>query len=140
MPDTPQLTIEGREEHCTAPEAPAPVPAAHDRLFTAPTTIRGQLVLEGRAAMTALHYDGAARPITRDEAERIAAAEYASRGCGMLSAGSDGGMHWRGNAYSPGAARGWAEEKARALVRKIMAGECTHTVFYDRFRDTFYSG
>jgi len=89
---------------------------------------------------TAPHYDNAPRAITHAEAARIAADEYSSRGCAMLSGGADGGMHWRGDAYSPGAARGWAQEKARALVRKIMAGECQYTVFYDRARDTFYRG
>lgn len=42
MPDTPQLTIEGREERTTAPHAPRSEQAP---LFTAPQTIRGQLNL-----------------------------------------------------------------------------------------------
>ena len=89
---------------------------------------------------TPLHYDGASRAITHAEAERIAGDEYDSRGCQMLSRGADGGIHLRGDAYSPGAARGWADEQAGKLTRKIMAGECQFTVFYDRARDTFYCG
>lgn len=58
----------------------------------------------------------------------------------MLSGGADGGMHYRGEAYSAGAARGWADEKARAHVRRILAGEARYTVFYDRARDAFYCG
>jgi hypothetical protein len=88
----------------------------------------------------ALHYDNAPRAIAHAEAARIAADEFSSRGRGMLSRGSDGGMHWRGDAYSAGAARGWAAESGRTLVRKIMAGECRFTIFYDRARDTFYCG
>jgi hypothetical protein len=90
--------------------------------------------------MTTPHYDGSPRPITPNEAQRIAGDEYASNGRAMLSRGSDGGMHFRGDAYSPAAARGWVDEQARALVRRIMTGECQHTIFYDRHRDAFYSG
>lgn len=90
--------------------------------------------------MDALRYDGAPRPITEPEAEAIASGEYAHRGTAMLSMGSDGGMHYRGDAYSPGAARGWAEERRRAMVRRIMAGRCRFTIFYDGARDAFYSG
>ncbi len=89
---------------------------------------------------SALAYDGAPRPITLREAEAIAEREYDSRGCAMLSGGADGGMHHRGAAYSPGAARGWAEEKRRGMVRRIMAGECRWTIFYDSHRDYFYCG
>lgn len=42
MTDTPQLTIEGREERTAAPPAPH---AQQAPLFTAPQTIRGQLNL-----------------------------------------------------------------------------------------------
>lgn len=87
-----------------------------------------------------LNYDGASRPITLTEAEIIAAAEYTSRGTSCLSRGSDGGMHFRQSVYSEGAARGWAAEKGRAFVRRIMAGEAPHSVFYDRARDSFYCG
>lgn len=45
MPDHPQLTIEGREERCSARVAPVSVPAAPARLFAAPQTIRGQLAM-----------------------------------------------------------------------------------------------
>lgn len=116
---------------------------------TAPASYAGPLVYgsglvfaaqDAWEAFYALRYDGAPRDITTREAEAVAAREYDSRGCAMLSGGSDGGMHWRGDAYSAGAARGWAEEKRRAMVRRIMAGECRWTIFYDRHRDAFYCG
>lgn len=91
-------------------------------------------------AASCLRYDRAPRAVTHAEAAAIAADEYAARGRGMYSRGADGGMHWRGDAYSAGAAEGWRGEQARGFVRKIMAGEARHTIFYDRARDTFYCG
>jgi hypothetical protein len=80
----------------------------------------------------------APRPITRPEAEAIAADEYAHRGRMMLSMGADGGTHYRGDAYSEAAARGWRDEKRRRLAARIMRGECPHTLTYGRGRDRFY--
>jgi hypothetical protein len=85
-------------------------------------------------------YDGAPRAITHGEAIAIAAGEYDYHGTTCLHRGADGGMHFNQTVYSEGAARGWAGEKRRALVRKIMRGDARHTVFYDRARDRFYCG
>jgi hypothetical protein len=89
-------------------------------------------------------YDGAPRPISPREAATIAADEYGyrrgDRDWMLLSRGSDGGMHYRGPAYSEGAARGWCNEKARGLTRRILAGEGRYMVFFDRARDRYYLG
>jgi hypothetical protein len=92
-------------------------------------------------------YDDAPRPITREEAEAIAIAEYTYRPNAAdsfrwlcVSVGADGGYHLRDTAYSEAAARGWVAEKRRALVRRILAGECRYTIFYNRARDAYYSG
>ena len=89
----------------------------------------------------ALHYDGAPRPITGEEAKTIAHAEYV-RGYDGIACyrGADGGRH----AFSP-IRRGqdaitYLNVKRADLRRRIMDGECTHTIFYDRARDTFYCG
>lgn len=40
-----QLTVDGREVPATAPQPVHSAPAAPDRLFTAPQTVRGQLAM-----------------------------------------------------------------------------------------------
>lgn len=91
------------------------------------------------ALAEARHYDGAPRPITDEEAKIIAHAEYV-RGYDGIACyrGADGGFH----AFSP-IRRGqdaiaYLNVKRADLRRRIMAGECTHTIFYDRARDVFY--
>lgn len=102
-----------------------------DRLFNASQGIKGQTAvgLEEAGYREAARYPAPVGVVTREEAVAAAESEYGYRGCMMLSRGSDGGMHYRGDAYSPAAARGWAEEKRRGLVRRILAGECTHTLY-----------
>jgi hypothetical protein len=68
-------------------------------------------------------------------AERLAGEEYSYRrsefgGYMLLSRGSDGGMHYRGPAYSAAAARGWCEEHRRSLARRIMSGEIDGTLVF----------
>jgi hypothetical protein len=92
---------------------------------------------------SALHYDGAPRPITEDEARAIAHAEYVfGRGPNGVACyrGADGGLH----AFSP-TRRGqdavvYLNHKRADMRERIMAGKCSHTIFYDRARDTFYCG
>jgi hypothetical protein len=94
--------------------------------------------------MPDLHYDGAPRPITEDEARDIAHAEYVIRSSGTdhlcLSRGADGGMHLRQSFTRSQAAILWTNTRRRDLRERIMAGKCTATIFYDRARDTFYCG
>ena len=80
----------------------------------------------------------APRPIRREEAQQLAEEEYAHRGDMMLSMGADGGMRYRGTAYSEAAARGWRDEKRRKLAAKIMRGEIRASLTFDRARDRFY--
>lgn len=92
---------------------------------------------------TTLHYDGAPRAITEEEAKTIAHAEYiigrGSDGCAMYR-GSDGGYY----PFSPLRRRqdaiSYVNVKRADLRRRIMAGECTHTIFYNAARDEFYCG
>lgn len=93
----------------------------------------------------ALCYDGAPRAITEAEAVAIAEREYGYRHSHrdaawiLLSMGADGSWHHRGSVASETAARDWAAEKRAAFVSRILAGECTFTIFYDSSRDRFYS-
>lgn len=86
-----------------------------------------------------LAYDGAPRPITEEEARTIAHAEYviSSRGAAMYR-GSDGGFYPFDPLRLRQDAVQYVNAKRRALRDQIMAGECTHTVFYNAARDTFY--
>lgn len=126
-----QLTMDGREEDI------APV-HEQPRMFEFPKTSRGQLNMPD----VSLNYNDSPRPITQAEAEAIAEGEYGWRhscdGWIIWCRGSDGGTHFADTAYSEGSARGAAEERRRGLARRIMAGQCQHTVFYDRARDRFY--
>jgi hypothetical protein len=91
-----------------------------------------------------LKYDGAPREITAEEAKTIAHEEYVLRrsyGRHMVfSRGADGGMHLRytSNSRSGQDAVVWMNTRRQDLRTRIMAGECTHTIFYNRARDTFY--
>lgn len=89
-------------------------------------------------------YDGAPRPITEDEAKQIARDEYQlskSRGQHVcLSRGADGGMHVRETFERPLAAVVWVNARRQDLVRRLLAGDCTHTCFYDRARDRYWLG
>jgi muramidase (phage lysozyme) len=90
--------------------------------------------------MTDLHYDNAPRPITEDEAKTIAHEEYVlQRGYAAYS-GADGGYHLFEPLRQRQDAVTYINVKRADLRRRIMAGECTHTVFYDRARDKFYMG
>ena len=92
-------------------------------------------------SLAGLHYDGAPRPITEDEAKTIAHAEYV-RGFDGIACyrGADGGTH----AFSP-IRRGqdaimYLNVKRADLRRRIMSGEAEYIIFYDSARDTFYCG
>lgn len=92
-----------------------------------------------------LHYDGAPRAITADEAKRIAHEEWTLVGprygqYRALSRGSDGGMHVRETFSRGQLAVTWVNVRRQDLRERIMGGKCTHTIFYDRARDTFYCG
>ena len=91
-----------------------------------------------------LHYDGAPRPITEDEAKTIAHDEYRMSGYGRdgmaLYRGSDGGFYPFSPVRRGQAAIAYLNAKRADLSRRIMAGECTHTIFYNSARDTFYCG
>ena len=85
----------------------------------------------------------APRPITRKEAQAIAAEEYGYRfarssGWLCLSRGSDGGMHYRDSASSETDARAWCTRKVERLASRIMRGECRYTLQFDSHRDRFY--
>jgi hypothetical protein len=89
-----------------------------------------------------LHYDGAPRPITADEAKEIAHAEHTvvSRNGRhhWMSRGADGGMHLRETFTRSQAAIVQVNTRRKDLRERIMAGKCQHTIFYDRARDRFY--
>jgi hypothetical protein len=91
-----------------------------------------------------LHYDGAPRAITHDEAQAIAEQEIdccaGDRGWIVRSRGSDGGMHYRASEPTRALAIANVMTRRRELVERIMAGACAHTMFYDRARDRFYMG
>jgi hypothetical protein len=77
--------------------------------------------------------NGAALP-TYEEALELAQGEYMYKlyrdGIGLLSRGSDGGWHYREDAYSMAAARSWCAEKSRELARRIAADEVTGTLLF----------
>lgn len=89
-------------------------------------------------------YDNAPRPITADEARAIAHEEYALRSYNgqhlVCSRGADGGMHLRETFTRSQAAVVWINTRRTQLRERILAGECTHTVFFDRARDAYYLG
>lgn len=91
---------------------------------------------------SALHYDGAPREITEDEAREIAHAEYKmSSHYGqhhVMSRGADGGYHLRETFTRSQAAVVWMNARRQDLRERILTGKCTHTIFYDRARDAFY--
>jgi hypothetical protein len=87
---------------------------------------------------TPLHYDGAPRPITEDEARTIAHEEYVLLRGYAAHRGSDGGFHLSEPTRQGQDAVSYVNVKRAALRERIMAGACTHTVFYDRHRDRFY--
>lgn len=92
-------------------------------------------------SLAGLHYDGAPRPITEDEAKTIAHEEYVlghgSNGVAMYR-GSDGGFYPFSPARRGQDAIAFLNVKRRDLRGRIMRGECTHTIFYNPTRDTFY--
>lgn len=90
-----------------------------------------------------LHYDRAPRPITGEEAHRIAKAEYrvgrGERLWYVASLGADGGFYpraWHANASD---AHTDCYLRQEDFQRRIMAGECAFVIFYDPARDRFYS-
>lgn len=89
------------------------------------------------------HYDDAPRGITHDEAIRIALDEYpepsrCDREWSVRSRGADGGFHARSWHANYTAAKEDVRARRAAFVVRILAGECQHTIFYDRARDAFY--
>ena len=91
--------------------------------------------------MTCLHYDGAPRPITEAEAKAIAHDEYVigrgSAGVAMYR-GADGGYYPFTPTRRGQDAIAYLNVKRRDLRERIMRGECTHTIFYNAARDSFY--
>jgi hypothetical protein len=90
--------------------------------------------------MPDLNYDGAPRAITEDEARAIAHEEYVLLRGYAAHRGGDGGYHLSEPLRQRQDAVSYVNVKRRDLRERIMAGRCTHTVFYDRARDAFYCG
>ena len=91
-----------------------------------------------------LHYDRAPRPITAPEARVIADDEYrvkrTDRGYIVQSLGADGGFYPRGHSFQRESdANADMVRRVDEYARRIMAGECPYTIFYDPARDRFYS-
>lgn len=91
-----------------------------------------------------LHYDRAPRPITPAEARKVADDEYRIRrtenGWAVLSLGADGGFYPRGRTHTRKVdAITDMTRRADDYARRIMAGECPYTIFYNPAADRFYS-
>lgn len=138
----------GHELDCTLRYAGAPLPLTGLQALElagelAPDSeLRARII--DRLTDSLLHYDGAPRPITEDEAKTIAHDEYRMSGYGRdgmaLYRGSDGGFYPFSPVRRGQAAIAYLNAKRADLSRRIMAGECTHTIFYNSARDTFYCG
>ena len=97
----------------------------------------------GEPSTSPLHYDGAPRPITEEEAKTIAHEEYViGRGANdwAMYRGADGGYHVFEPSRRGQDAITFLNVKRKDLRERIMRGDCTHTIFYNRATDAFYCG